>query len=374
VPEPALTKDDVNRLVLYHGDVSRAMTNQRTTLESALIPVTAYILVSGIECYRRYPELINEITTAMAPEWVGTAGRAPGNQVDAVHLWTTANMPLVGRQVMVPFGLVDLDEDVNRLSTIFDFWQQAATAFRGDGHQQAWDAGFVVAPYGDDVIRMLLDDATPVANDDDRAAIRRANAALTAYLFLLYFDTRAGYQDTGPYPLPDGRVLLVRDFSEFGVSHFPWSAEVGGDLPYSNLTAALVLDGVDVQVNDWGTAITTPDDYLARLVGYGLFTTDHGGLDPVPRAELADLTAAVRTATRALYRLVAGMSKREKIDAGAYVYFTFLRPFAEVAGVADHVDWTVPRDSLDVYDVLCEVEHLPAPETDAVVPYYTPVP
>ncbi|MGH9027418.1 MAG: hypothetical protein ACRDWD_15075, partial [Acidimicrobiia bacterium] len=86
--KPTLNKDDVNRLVLYHGDVSRAMTNQRTALESALIPVTAYILVSGIECYRRYPELINQITTAMAPEWVGSAGRAPGNQVDAVHLWT----------------------------------------------------------------------------------------------------------------------------------------------------------------------------------------------------------------------------------------------------------------------------------------------
>ena len=34
----------------------------------------------------------------------------------------------------------------------------------------------------------------------------------------------------------------------------------------------------------------------------------------------------------------------EKIRCGAYVYFTFLRPFAEVAGVADDLDWTVPRD------------------------------
>ena len=26
------------------------------------------------------------------------------------------------------------------------------------------------------------------------------------------------------------------------------------------------------------------------------------------------------------------------------MYFTFLRPFAEIAGVADELDWTVPRD------------------------------
>ena len=38
------------------------------------------------------------------------------------------------------------------------------------------------------------------------------------------------------------------------------------------------------------------------------------------------------------------MSRDEKIRCGAYVYFTFLRPFADVAGVADQLDWTVPRD------------------------------
>ena len=44
------------------------------------------------------------------------------------------------------------------------------------------------------------------------------------------------------------------------------------------------------------------------------------------------------------------MERRAKIDAGAYVYFTFLRPFAELAGV--EIDWTVPRDSLDLYPFL----------------------
>ena len=38
------------------------------------------------------------------------------------------------------------------------------------------------------------------------------------------------------------------------------------------------------------------------------------------------------------------MDRMEKIRCGAYVYFSFLRPFAEVAGVADELDWTVPRD------------------------------
>jgi hypothetical protein len=43
------------------------------------------------------------------------------------------------------------------------------------------------------------------------------------------------------------------------------------------------------------------------------------------------------------YRNIAAMSRDDMIRCGAYVYFTFLRPFAEVAGVADDLDWSVPR-------------------------------
>jgi len=34
-------------------------------------------------------------------------------------------------------------------------------------------------------------------------------------------------------------------------------------------------------------------------------------------------------------------AKYSKIDAGAYVYFSFLLPFARVAGVEHNLDWTV---------------------------------
>ena len=126
---------------------------------------------------------------------------------------------------------------------------------------------------------------------------------LTTFLFLLYFATRAGYQDTGPYPIADG-----------------------------------------------------------------------GALKPVGSGELPGITTDVKTAQRQLYRRIAGMDRREKIDAGAYVYFTFLRPFAETAGVDDRLDWTVPRDSLEVYEGLATLEKMPDVESDDSIPYYTPVP
>ena len=369
-----MERNALNRWIEYHGKISRAMTAERTALESALIPVTAYILIACIECYRRYPEMMREIEGAASPEELGAAGRTPGSQIDAVHLWSIANFPLLGRQVLAPFGLVDLDRDVPAIATVLDFWRRAAAAFRADGELQAWDAGLRVPRYDREVVDALVAGAGPL-DDGEREHLVRLNRILTTFLFLLYFDTRAGYQDTGPYPLPDGRVLLARDFNRFGVSHFPWSRDVCTGLPYSNLTLALVLDGgVRVTANDWGTSITDPSDYFAHLSAAGVFTADSGKLVPVAPGELAAVTTAVKDAQRQLYRRIAGMDRREKIDAGAYVYFTFLRPFAETAGVDDRLDWTVPRDSLDVYEGLATLDKMPDVESDDSIPYYTPVP
>ncbi|HWW53594.1 MAG TPA: hypothetical protein VNY84_07490, partial [Acidimicrobiales bacterium] len=200
------------------------------------------------------------------------------------------------------------------------------------------------------------------------------NALVMSYLFLLYFDTRVGTGDSGPYPLPDGRVLLVRDFYRMGRSDFWWS-EASAAVPYHNLTAALVLEGVDLKVNDWGTSITNPENYLDRLVGFGLFTTDtpDHSLRSVSLSELEALAVEIKAAQRALYRNVASMTRREKIACGAYVYFTFPRPLAEAAGVADQIDWTVPRDTLDtIYPLIETIEGDNAPPTDDG-PYYAPI-
>ncbi len=368
----AATRDDVNRCIAYHSAISAAMTRERTALESALIPVTAYILVSGIECYRRYPDLIRAISAAATPEELGSAGRRPGNQIDAVHLWSIANIPLVGRQVMAPFGLLDADSDLETMATILDFWSRAAAAFRSDGHLQAWDAGSTVPRYPAEVVDEVVA-ATGPLDDGSRSSLQRLSGTLTSFLFLLYFDTRSGYQDTGPYPLPDGRTLMVRDFNRFGPGHFPWSHGVCERLGRSDLALAFVLDGVSFTVDDWGTSRTDPVDYMARTVAAGVIDTSGGRIEPVPREEWAPIAAAAKDAQRRLYRRIAAMDRKQKIDAGAYVYFTFLRPFAEVAGVADDLDWSVPRDSGDLYDVLSGIDSVPDVSTDDPLPYYWPV-
>jgi hypothetical protein len=343
------TKADVNREISYHSGISMTLTAQRTALESALIPVTAYILVACIECYRRYPEMIEVIADAAPPEELGRAGHRFGTQIDNVHLWALPNFALIGRKVLSAAGMIDWEEDARRMAIVFDFWDRAARAYRfDDGSRQAWDSDGTATPYRDHV-RSIIEQCAPV--DDERLAhATRLNALLTSYLFLLWFDTRSGYQDTGPYRLDNGRVLLLRAFNALGPSHFPWSAAVAADMPYTDVLAGFVLDGVDLAVTDFGTSVTVPQDYLSHVVEFGLFDVSTGVPQPIERDAADALAAAAKRAQRQLYRTIAGMERRAKIDAGAYVYFTFLRPFAELSGV--ELDWTVPRDSLDLYPLL----------------------
>ncbi len=369
-PPAGWDKAAVNRWLEYHGEISYTLTVQRTALESALIPVTAYILISGIECYRRHPEMLRVVAAARPPEEIGATGRTVGNQVDAVHLWSLTNIFLTGRNVLATAGMIDWDEDLARCGIMVEFWERAARAYHAGAAHQAWDTGGVNRPYSEYVDEVVAG-CEPVT-DERRSKIQRLNALLTSYLFLLYFDTRAGYQDTGPYVLPDGRVLLLRAFNKFGVSDFPWSAEVACDLPNDNVLAAFVLDGVRLRVTDWGTSLTEPEDYLPHVQSFGLFDTSGGRLAPIDSAGADALAAAVKDAQKRCYRLIAGMERREKIDAGAYVYYSFIRPFADAAGCTGDLDWSMPRDSLDLYPMLEAFESTPEITRDG--PYYPLIP
>jgi len=362
---------EADELIAYHAAISGAMTAERTALESRLIPVSAYILVSAAEAWYRWPDMMTAIDKAMPAKDIGAAGRHPGMRVNAVHLWSIANIYLTGRKLLTTFGLVE--DEVERSWTVLDFWKRAAEAYRADGTLQAWDAGLSSHPYGDEVVSELVAGTSPT-DEAGRSAIKKLNATLVAYLFLMYFDTRVGAGDSGPYRLDDGRTLLIRDYYQLGQSDFAWSSVAAG-VPYQNLTAALVLEGVDVRVNDWGTSLTEPEDYLDHLAAFGLYTTDgpDRALRPVAPDEWDGLLAAVRKAQADHYRQVAAMSRRQKIDAGAYVYFSFLRPFAEVAGVAPELDWTVPRDTVGaLYDALEPFTGEGASMEDTG-PYYAPL-
>jgi hypothetical protein len=358
LPDPAEQRRRADELIAYHAPIAHRLTAERTSYQSQLIPVTPYILVACAEAFLRYPEMVRTIDAAMPAERIGAAGRCPGSRVNTVFLWSIANFYLVGRKALTQFDPA-LDS-VEATWTVLDFWDRAARGFRGDGTRQAHDSGGTVRVYDPGVIARLATEAVPV-DAGERVRLQRFNATLVNHLFLLHFDTRVGSGDTGPYDLgelglgPAGRTMIVRDYYRLGRSDFWWS-DVAAHVPYRHLVAGLVLDDVAVRITDFGTSTTVPEDYLEQLVGFSLFTTDGepaGSLRAVSLDEIDGIAAACRSAERTLYRRIARMGEDEMIRCGAYVYFTFLRPFAEVAGVAGELDWTVPRDVRPpLYDLL----------------------
>ncbi len=364
-------KADANRLIAYHSPISQALTAERTSYSSQLIPVTAYIIIGCCEAFLRYPDMMRRIDEAMPAEQIALAGHRPGTEINSVHLWSIANFWLLGRKIMT--SLDPSLDDPAAAFTVLDFWERAAKAYRADGTRQVWDDGRC-RPFDREVIERLLAGVVPVADEAERTRLTRFNATVVNHLFLMWFDTRSGIADTGPYALPDGRVLLVREFTKLAQSDFSWSG-VAAELPYRSLTAALVLDGVEIQATDFGSCKTTPEDYLQHLVGFGLFTTDtpDGSLRPVPLDGLDELVASIRSVQARHYRAIAEMSRDEMIRCGAYVYFSFLGPFAEIAGVADELDWTVPRDIPEpLYELFSAVKgDEEAPQDEAE--YYLPI-
>jgi hypothetical protein len=121
--------------------------------------------------------------------------------------------------------------------------------------------------------------------------------------------------------------------------------------------------------------MTRPEDYWTHVESCAFFDVAAGALTPIGPAGREALATAAKTAQKQLYRMIAGMERAAKIDAGAYVYFTFLRPFAEVAGIG--LDWTTPLASLDVYPFLSLIDGAATPPPDAPVDtpetYYAPL-
>lgn len=363
LPEPVLSRAEINELVAYHELVLRELASRRTHLTSGLIPVREYIILSNIECWHRWPGILAAIDRTIGAEELGRRLRRPGREVSAPYFWSLPNLTFTGRTVRLKMGMLG-DDEVARMSVTLDVWRRATAVWRGDGFAQAWDAGDVVRPYDADVVGLLAAGAEPVGPvDGERHTLaRRFLATLMQYLFLLYLDTRMGTGDSGPYPLADGRTMIVREFSALDGHWMPW-ADVAAGVPHRSLVCGLVFrPGVQNRVTDFATTASTPVDNLLFLERLAVCSVGPDGeLTPVPWDDLAGILAAVKQAQADFYRRVARWSSAEKVEAGAYVYFRgLMRPFTVAAGIDDRIDWTVPRDAADFVPFL---ELLPPDDT-----------
>jgi hypothetical protein len=151
--------------------------------------------------------------------------------------------------------------------------------------------------------------------------------------------------------MPDGGWMIVRDhFLHDPIYH--WH-DVAEELPHA-ITQAMIFkpdQEMKVQVLDIGTMFTEPANYLRHLKGSALYVRDRwdtpaSDIRSLGEDEMRSILEKCDAASSRLYRRIAAMPRRERIIAGATVYYAeFIAPWARRAGV-----WEKLLDEYDFFE------------------------
>lgn len=318
----------------------------RTAIQSPLFPME-YTRLQVLDAWRRWPEMLVAIDQAVPADELGQRFRRPGLGVNATHFFCIACCPVPGLALWRGLGRGQ-EDDAWRAQTLMDFYRRTAGAWRADGFTSSFAAGGSIRPYGAAETDAIANQAETL-DDAQLGAFRRTLAALIQYSFLLNIECRVGVGDTGPYPLANDRVMVIRELSDLAETWRPWSS-VARRVRHDRLVIGLILrPGVAVRITDIATTFTTPGSLLDHVEAVSVFSADSAGeLTPLDLDCFQQCAEDVRQPMRDLYRHLSKLSYSDKLAAGILVYFAMIRPWAAEAGLADSLDWSVPQAALPV--------------------------
>lgn len=323
----------------------------RTVQESKLFPVPAYMLLSYLMAFYRYPSLLRKIEARMSAEEIGDRARGMGGKLGCLPAWGLPAFYLIGREMLINFGMLRPEDAAEDVVYVMDFWHRFKLAHqREDGHLNAREFGQRAQPLPERRVQVFHADLLRCAADDRlQRATQSFVAAVSQYGFLASCECRVTINNSGPYKLGDDRQLLIRDFSDLGEGDFPWLDGVAAEIPYANLTVAIEATGCDFYLlDDWGSFESRPEFTAQHITGVALYASDAltDGYVPVSMGSVEELTATFerlteqfRDVTARLWKRIAGWSRDQMMDAGALVYFAIIKDFAHLAGVYEVDDW-----------------------------------
>lgn len=359
---------EANNAIQTIGDDTYWLCVTRTVQESKLFPVPAYMLLSYLNCFYRYPALLRKIEASMPAEEIGDRARSMSGKFGNLPGWGLPTFYLLGREMLINFGMLRPEDAAEDVVYVLDFWRRFKLAQqREDGHLNAREFGQRVQLLPERTVQVFHADAHRcVAGDRLHKAAHGFLAAVSQYGFMISCESRCTLNNSGPYRLAPDRELIIRDFTDLAQGDYPWLDGVGDKIPYNNLTVTMeVKDCHFYLMDDWGSFESKPEFTADKLVGVGLYTSDvlSDGHIPVGMGsadELAttfeELTEKVREAIAALWKRVAGWSRDEMMDSGALVYFSLIKDFAHVAGVYEHDDWMTIDERADRFRPLLNDE------------------
>lgn len=341
-----------NELIRKVSDTTYWLCITRTVQESKLFPVPAYMMLSYLNAFYCWPELLRRVEKVKSAEECGDRAREASlktNSLDAA--WCIPAFYMLGRELQLAMGLLEPEDGVEDVATVLDFTRRFNLAYhRSDAHLTNKDFGDRSQLLPERTLQVFEADLFPVESGDRlHTAATQLMSQLAQYAFLAHCECRIGIHNSGPYRFGENRELLVRDWFDLAEGDYPWMDGIATELPWNNLTIPVVLKDTHFHlVDDWASFESTPAYAAENIVAVGLYTSDalSEGYEPVAMgsaAQLADTMEAtretLRKATADLWRRIAGWTRDQMIDAGALVYSTVVKDFAHLAGIYDPAEW-----------------------------------
>jgi hypothetical protein len=326
--------NDLNNYLAWN--IWDVLVMRATEGASGMIPRQEYELLAMMHQFYRWPELLRMTTDEIGAQGVLDIGASSrneiGTKINAVHDWSIGAVGFgMGRCALLALEAIGADDFIEESSTILKFMQRVLWGKRQDGwilnSQDRYRCQIHTPEYLGSLLPALerLEPGSPPHN-----SLIQFNAAAELLSFLDHFDCRLGLGDTGPYPLPNGNVVIIRDlFCNEDAYH--WSDVCDHEeVPYC-YTVMLEIDPTsmglqEIRVNDISTTFTRPKNYIPHVAAGAVFVrekwdTPIGEVYPVRISELAPRLTRIQNATFKLYTKLSRMSKRQLITNGMYVYY-----------------------------------------------------
>ncbi len=359
-----------NNLLQVCGDETYFLCVTRTVQESKLFPVSAYMLLSYLNAFYRYPTLLRKIERKMPAELIADRVRNSSSKLTAIGMgWCMLGFYLLGREMLINMGMIRPQDAADDVVYLLDFWKRYQLSWhRNDGHITNKEGGHRSQILPERRLQVFHADMYPCKDGDAlHTAAVKFMASASQYAFLVACESRISMSNHGPYSLGDGREMLVREFFDLAEGDLPWLDGVASDVPFGRLTVpTAVKDTHFYIVDDWGSFSSKPEYKAENLVAVGLYTSDELSEAPIPvgmgsRAELTETFErydhVLRQATTGLWKRVAGYTRNQMLDAGALTYYGIIKDLAHFAGVYEVDDWMKIDERADRFRGLLNDEY-----------------
>jgi hypothetical protein len=311
-----------------------AGAGQRSSLISPLFNTPAR-LVCGSHCYFEHGGwFVRRVLEAADP--LEMAGRMKA--VAALPNFMSINALMIGyfcgrEQERLLAGLSP-DEPLETESredtdAVVRFWADIVSVYAEDGLLPSENGHrvHVLSPAGvDELVAPLRD-----PGDDERRAIRRATALIELYTFILNGEARVGVFHHGPYPIPGGDVLVVKELVGLRQDFLPWELD---RRPQVDAVARVMrLRDVELTIDAFGSLATNPLEYESSVVAEHLVAREGDTLRPLEVEELQSIADAAADAQGGMYEQASRWDPTYQVAYGADLYAALAYPLGMLAGI-----------------------------------------